>query len=278
MTEPSNIGPYQILRKIAESPHHELFEARSLQEPQSSLVAVKLCRLNSDYSLALSRFERELQVSGQLSNSHAVRIIEIGSIEQTRPYLAMELLIGRNVADWIYQSGPLSEQDAISVLLEVCEYLVELDRLGFVHCDLKPQNLFVLSEPKGSSRIKVLDLGICKSLHEPPPQLLKNISGSPHYMSPEAIRSPDKIDTRSDIYSLGCSAFHMVTGATPFAGNNPLQICSMQLKQQPRSFEEFGCQVSQSLQSLILQCMNKNPDERPASCIALLNALSILRK
>ncbi len=273
MTEPSYIGPYQILRKIAESPHHELFEARSLQEPQSSRVAVKLCRLNGDNSLALSRFERELQVSGQLTNSHAVRAIEIGLIEQTRPYLAMELLIGRNVAEWIHQAGPLSEQDAISVLVEVCEYLVELHRLGFIHCDLKPQNLFVLSEPMGNSRIKVLDLGICKSLHEPPPQLLKNISGSPHYMSPEAIRSPDKIDTRSDIYSLGCSAFHMVTGATPFTGNNPLQICSMQLKQQPRSFEEFGCQVSQSLQSLILQCMNKNPDERPASCIDLQEVL-----
>lgn len=275
MTQPSSIGPYQIFRKIAESPHHDLFEARPLHA--QSRVAVKLCCLNGDYSLARSRFERELQVSGQLINSHAVLAIETGSIEGARPYLAMELLVGRNMADWMHQAGPLSEQDAISALMEVCEYLVELHRLGFVHCDLKPQNLFVLSEPVGGLRIKVLDLGICKSLHGPLPQLRKNISGSPHYMSPEAILSPDRIDTRSDIYSLGCSAFHMVTGSTPFIGNNPLQICSMHLKQQPRSFEEFGCQVSQSLQSLILQCMNKNPDERPTSAIDLLEALSKLR-
>lgn len=270
-----HIGPYQILGKIAESAHHELLEARSLHD--QSLVAVKLCRRNGDYSLSRSRFERELQVSRQLTNSHAVRVIEIGSIEHARPYLVMELLVGSSVAEWIHKAGPISEQDTISVLSEVCEYLVELHRMGFVHCDLKPQNLFELSEPLGQSQIKVLDLGIGRSLHEPPPLLLKNISGSPHYMSPEAIQSPDKIDTRSDIYSLGCSAFHMVTGTTPYAGNNPLQICSMHLKQQPRSLEEFNCQVSQTLQSLILQCMNKNPDERPASSIDLLEVLSELR-
>ncbi len=275
MTEPSYIGPYQILRKIAESSLHELFEAGSLHAETS--VAIKLCRSNSDFPLARSRFERELEVSTQLANCHAVRAFEVGSIEHGRPYLAMELLAGRSVADWIHQAGPLSEQDTVSVLGEVCEYLVELHGLGFVHCDLKPQNLFVLSEPLVSSRIKVLDLGICKSLHESYPQLPKNISGSPHYMSPEAIRSPETLDHRSDIYSLGCTAYHMIAGTTPFAGNNPLQICSMQLKQQPRTFEELGCLVSESLQSLIFQCLEKNPENRPASSQDLLEALSKLR-
>ncbi len=275
MTEPSYIGSYQVQRKIAESPLHELFEA-SLQHAKSS-VAVKLCRSNGDYPLARGRFEREWEVSGQLTNCHAVRAFEIGSIEQGRPYLAMELLTGCSVADWVYQAGPLSEQDTVSVFCEVCEYLVELHRLGFVHCDLKPQNLFILSEPLSSSRIKVLDLGICKPFHESYPQLPKNISGSPHYMSPEAILSPEKIDHRCDIYSFGCTAYHMIAGTPLFAGNNPLQICSMQLKQQPRSFEELGHQVSRSLKSLIFQCLEKKPENRPASSRDLLEALSQLR-
>ncbi|MEZ4301844.1 MAG: protein kinase, partial [Polyangiaceae bacterium] len=164
------------------------------------------------------RFEREAKAAAFLQSPHVVNVLDYG-VDEGLAYIAMELLVGEDLEDRLYRVGRLSMEETLSILRQASRALRRAQDLGIVHRDLKPQNLYLSKVDEGEEVLKILDFGIAK---ETGPTLLAKgpntgqIIGSPHYMSPEAVRGARDVDFRSDLWSLAVIVFQCVTGKLPF--------------------------------------------------------------
>ena len=164
------------------------------------------------------RFEREAKAAALLGSPHVVNVQDYG-VDDGLAYIVMELLVGEDLEDRIYRMGRIPLDQVLTILVQTSKALRRAQDLGIVHRDIKPQNLFIAQSDDGDETVKVLDFGIAK---ETGPTLLAKgtntgqIIGSPHYMSPEAVRGVRDIDHRSDLWSLGVITFQAVTGRLPF--------------------------------------------------------------
>ena len=195
-------------------------------------VAIKLMRPDAG-PVWRRRFEQEARACSQIDN-----VYDFGELDDGTPFLAMELLEGRDLADKIYSDGPLSAAEAIDYGLQVCEALGAAHALGIVHRDVKPANLFLPQRPDGSACIKLLDFGISK--HPPEGNVPGSLTGthallgSPQFMSPEQLASSRSVDARTDIWSLGVTLFELMTLDYPFAGGSLAEICTAIMRDEPR--------------------------------------------
>ena len=189
-------------------------------------VAVKLMRGAAAIDrTAKERFLREARASLALSSEHVAKVLDAGTLPGGEPFIVMEYLAGRDLADMLRQNGPLPIPDAVGAVLQACEAIAEAHEVGIVHRDLKPSNLFAVQSMDGVSTIKVLDFGISKmasalSAHEPGLTASGSTMGSPGYMSPEQVRSSKDVDGRSDIWALGVILYELITGTNPFVGES----------------------------------------------------------
>jgi serine/threonine protein kinase len=213
------------------------------------------------------RLQVEAQAIARISHPNIVGIANLGMHEGRLPFYVMDLLEGENLAD-ILSRGPLSLAEALPIFIEICAGLGYAHRKGIVHRDIKPGNIFILSKPDHSGRVKLVDFGIAKlsGLKNPGEQALTSMGevfGSPLYMSPEQCEGK-KIDARSDIYSLGCTFFEVLTGITPFRGKNPVQTMLMHQKQPPPllSSASKGKVVSEAMENVITTMLAKKPMDR----------------
>jgi eukaryotic-like serine/threonine-protein kinase len=183
-------------------------------------VALKLLRTR-DPSLA-TRLAREARAVAELRGEHVARMLDAGILEDGAPYLAMELLAGRDLGAYLVERGPLSVGEACACILHACEGLAEAHARGIVHRDLKPRNLFRTHRVDGRPIVKVLDFGIAKRLD---PGVLAgsgvltragDIVGSPAYMAPESLKGFPQSDARADVWSLGVVAYELLTTRLPF--------------------------------------------------------------
>lgn len=214
------------------------------------------------------RLQVEAQAIARISHPNIVGISNLGMHEGRLPFYVMDLLEGENLAD-ILTRGPLSLAEALPIFLEICAGLGYAHRKGIVHRDIKPGNIFVLSKPDQSgARVKLVDFGIAKlsGLKNQGEQALTSMGevfGSPLYMSPEQCEGK-RIDARSDIYSLGCTFFEILTGVTPFRGKSPVQTMLMHQKQPPPllSAASKGKVVSEAMENVITIMLAKQPMDR----------------
>ncbi|MBL9108011.1 MAG: serine/threonine protein kinase, partial [Myxococcales bacterium] len=183
-------------------------------------VALKVLRTR-DPSLA-SRLVREARAVAELRGEHVARMLDAGILEDGAPYLAMELLAGRDLGAYLVERGPLSVGEACACILHACEGLAEAHARGIVHRDIKPRNLFLTQRVDGRPIVKVLDFGIAKRLG---PGVVSasgaltragEIVGSPAYMAPEGLKGFPEGDARADVWSLGVVAYELLTGRLPF--------------------------------------------------------------
>ena len=164
------------------------------------------------------RFEREAKAAALLQSPNVVNVQDYG-VDEGLAYIVMELLVGEDLCDRIHRLGRLPLEDMLPILVQTSKALRRAQDLGIVHRDIKPQNLFIAETDDGEETVKILDFGIAK---ETGPTLLAKgtntgqIIGSPHYMSPEAVRGARDIDHRSDLWSLGVIVFEAITGRLPF--------------------------------------------------------------
>ena len=164
------------------------------------------------------RFEREAKAAALLQSPHVVNVQDYG-VDEGLAYIVMELLVGEDLCDRLGRVGRLPLEDVLTLLLQTSKALRRAQDLGIVHRDIKPQNLFIAEADDGEETVKILDFGIAK---ETGPTLLAKgtntgqIIGSPHYMSPEAVRGARDIDHRSDLWSLAVIVFEAITGRLPF--------------------------------------------------------------
>jgi eukaryotic-like serine/threonine-protein kinase len=271
-------GKYKVEWVLGKGGMGYVVAARHQQLDQQVAIKILMPELcESDDSVA--RFLREGRAAASIQNEHVARVLDVGTLEDGAPYMVMEFLEGRDLAHEL-EDGTLPVTDAVGHVLQACEALAEAHALGIVHRDLKPANLFRARRPDGSALIKVLDFGISKALptvgdgaslvHSTETQVLV---GSPHYMSPEQVRSPKTVDARSDIWSLGITLFELLAGSPPFLSDNFMSILTAVVADEPMEIRSVREDVPIGLQDVILKCLEKKASARYANVVELAEAL-----
>lgn len=268
------LGQYALDDKIGEGEFGAVYRAHHalMRRP----VAVKLLhteKLNLDSS---ARFEREVQLTSQLTHPNTITVYDYGRTPEGIFYYAMEYLDGLTLNQLVKRYGAQPEGRVISILRQVCGSLAEAHAIGLVHRDIKPANIFLTQRGGVADFVKVLDFGLVKSLDAESVELTMGAAtlGTPLYMSPEAVLQPNAVDARSDLYSLGAVGYFLVTGEPLFNGLALGEVLLHQVKEMPmRPSERLGKPVSRDLEELLMRCLAKDPAARPVNARELDEAL-----
>jgi len=269
------LGQYRLKKKIGEGGMGKVYLAKHamLRRP----TAIKLIRSDESEGQHIARFEREVQMTSSLTHPNTISIYDYGVTPEGVFYYAMELLRGYDLGQVVAESGPLPEARVIHTLRQACGSLSEAHALGLIHRDIKPANIMLCEQGGVFDFVKVLDFGLVRHVEQSESVALtqaESITGTPLYLSPEQIVSPDKLDERSDIYALGAVGYYLLTGEPVFTGYTPLEVCSQHISTQPESpSSRSGRQITPDLEALILKCLAKDRDDRPASAEALMQSL-----
>jgi tRNA A-37 threonylcarbamoyl transferase component Bud32 len=228
-------------------------------------VAVKFLhpRLAADPE-SRERFLREAKATSRIKNEHVVRIIDVGATNDGLPYMVMDLLEGNDLAD-VVARGPLAMSDAVDYVLQACEALVEAHAVGIIHRDIKPSNLWLTRRSDGTALVKVLDFGISKLSPSGVDSKLTETSavfGSPTYMSPEQIRSSKKVDSGTDVWSLGVVLHELLTQRLPFEAETSAGVLAGISADPPIKLRSVWRDAPPELEGAILACLEKDVGRR----------------
>ncbi len=268
------VGPYVLLQEIGRGANGMVYRARHslLRRP----VAIKLLSPEMTNETTAARFEHEVQMTSQLTHPNTVSIYDYGRTPEGLFYYAMEYLTGINLDNLVRQFGPQPEGRVIHILRQLCGSLAEAHQIGLIHRDIKPANIVLTRRGGLCDVVKVLDFGLVKTRlsGRVDKALEKAIVGTPHFISPEAVQDPAKVDARSDLYSVGAVGFWLLTGQTLFDSDNVSQLLEQQVNAAPNSpSERLGRGISGDLEALVVQCLAKAPEDRPANARQLEQAL-----
>lgn len=261
------IGPYKLIRQLGSGGMGVVWEA--IESASGRHVALKL--LNRETNLepaSAQRFEREARLAAQVSHPHVTFIFGAGHHEG-QPYIAMELMPGRTLADELEESGALPIQRAVDYILDVIEGLKAAHRMGVIHRDIKPSNCFVEQD----GRIKIGDFGLSKSMDKADVNLTQSgtFMGTPSYSAPEQVRG-EALDARTDIYSLGATLYCLLTGQPPFVGD-AMSVTAQIVTDPPKPAREHRPEIPADLDAVIMRCLEKDPQKRFESLEKLRAAL-----
>lgn len=268
-------GKYRVERVIGRGGMGVVVAARHVQ--LGSTVAIKLFAPDgwAPDDPAAERFAREARTAVRLRSEKSARVLDVDSLPDGTPFIVMEYLVGKDLGTVLAERGALPEAEAVGYILQSCEAVAEAHALGIVHRDLKPQNLFLTEASDGSPMVKVLDFGVAK-WNEPSASVLTitaKAMGTPAYMSPEQMRTPKEVDARSDVWSLGVCLYELLTGVLPFQAETVQAVCAVVLTETPRALREVRPELSPDVAAVVMQCLEKRPQNRYQSVIELAEAL-----
>ncbi|HEY9685133.1 MAG TPA: protein kinase [Oculatellaceae cyanobacterium] len=227
---------------------------------------------------AIIRFQKEAQMSGQLNHPNLVRATDFGVINGDQPFLVMDLVDGPALDLLLKTRGVLSVSDVSSIMRPVCLALEYAHEKGLVHRDIKPGNIMLDGHSEASlGTPKVVDFGIAKLLQDTGLNLTRTgeVFGTPLYMSPEQCAG-HSVDARSDIYSLGCVLYELLTGAPPFRGAGVVETVSMHMYSKPLSLREasLGRPIPDAYEYIVQKMLSKDPADRYQNCGQLFQDLT----
>jgi serine/threonine-protein kinase len=262
---------FYVLRRLGRGAMAEVYLAQQVSLDRQ--VALKV--LNADLALDpnyVRRFHHEARAAAALVHGAIVQIYEVGEQDGVH-YIAQEYVAGRNLGEVIRSSGSLAPSLTLDILRQVTSALHKAASQGIVHRDVKPENIILAR----SGEVKVADFGLARVQGDGRANLTQIgvTMGTPLYMSPEQIEGRE-LDARSDIYSLGITAYHMLAGAPPFAGDSPLAVALQHLNQPPAPLITRRPGIPGRLAEIIERMMAKRPEERYSDPAALANELHIL--
>jgi serine/threonine protein kinase len=273
------LGQYALDDKIGEGAFGAVYRAHHalMRRP----VAVKLLQTDKMNQTSAARFEREVQMTGQLTHPNTIALYDYGRTPEGIFYYAMEFLEGLTLDRLVKQYGAQPEGRVIAILRQVCGSLAEAHAIGLVHRDIKPANVFLTQRGGVPDFVKVLDFGLAKARDTQAGAELTMAEatlGTPLYMSPEAVEHSNDVDARSDLYSLGAVGYFLVTGNVLFDCLTLGEVLMHQVKDLPvRPSERLGKPVSPDLEELLMRCLAKKPASRPATARELDDALARCR-
>ena len=282
MTEPGlrvgeRLGVLRLERRIGEGGMGTVYEASNLLLGRREAVKLVLPELARNPDLR-ARFRREAEIAHSLENEHIVRVKEYGSATDGTPYLVMDLLEGLSLRALLDQQGPLPVARTLELVLQACQGLrvAHEHRPAIVHRDVKPENLFICRGAYGTECLKILDFGIAKLMESTEVEPLTrtgNLCGTPHYMSPEQVRSPKTIDQRTDVYALGVVLYEALSGAKPHPGDSYNEILSHVLLKDPIPLDSFRADLAPPLVKLVHRAIESDVSKRFQSVAELAKAL-----
>jgi serine/threonine-protein kinase len=253
------LGGFEVLDLIGQGGMGSVYLARQISMDRTVALKILSPQLAKDQKY-LERFFREARMSAVLNNVHIVQGIDVGEAEGFY-YFAMEYVEGPTLAEILQERGRLSEQDALRVLLQVATALEHAHDRGLVHRDIKPANIIFSTKDKV---VKLADLGLAKRSVEQTADLTHHghLVGTPYYMAPELVRGEAEADVRTDLYSLGATAYHMVTGKPPFEGNTPAEILVKHISEPLIPPDQVNLLLSPGACEVIEKMMAKEPKDR----------------
>lgn len=241
-------------------------------------TAIKLLKSENVSPSAVERFEHEVKITCQLNNPHTIAIYDYGRTPEGVFYYAMEYLDGINLQSLVDRYGPQPAGRVVQILKQICSSLYEAHTLGLVHRDIKPANIMLNRRGGECDVVKVLDFGLVRSLEEDANgENNKTMSGTPMYMSPEAIQNPKSIDVRSDIYSLGAVGYFLLTGHSLFQATSLGELFQHHIDSVPMPpSERIGIAIDPQLEGAIMACLEKNRANRPQTAKDLALKLELV--
>jgi hypothetical protein len=263
------LGHYAILRALGAGGMGAVYEAQDLESGRR--VALKVLSHTLDSPDARERFFREGRLAASINHPNSVYIFGTEEIGGT-PVIAMELVGGGTLQDRVRARGPLPIGEAVDCVLQIIEGLAAAQRIGILHRDIKPSNCYVGED----GTVKVGDFGLSISTAvrtEPALTATGAFLGTPAFCSPEQLRG-EELNARSDMYSVGATLFYLLTGRTPFATPNMVQLLATVLEQRAPSPRQFRPEVPQALAKAVLRCLEKQPGERFKNYADLARALA----
>jgi serine/threonine-protein kinase len=272
------LGQYTLDERIGEGAMGVVYRARHalLKRP----TAVKVLRPERASEIDVARFEREVQLTSQLTHPNTVKVYDYGRTEDGLLYYAMELVDGASLQDVVTVGGPQPIGRVIRILLHVASALAEAHDIGLIHRDIKPANILLCFQGGEPDVAKVVDFGLARKLaRESGPALTMSnaLLGTPLYLAPEAIKAPDTLDGRGDIYALGAVGYFLVTGSDVFDAASVIAVCADHLYQRPESpSKRLGATIPAEVEDLIMTCLRKDPNDRWPDAHALEAALGAL--
>lgn len=261
------LGPYQIISPLGEGGMAAVFKA--YQPSMDRYVALKvLPRHFANDPEFIGRFSQEAKVIANLQHPHILPVHDFGEADGYT-YLTMRFIEGGTLADWLKENGPLSLEKIRSIITQVGGALAYAHAQGVIHRDIKPSNILV--DPWGNCLLT--DFGLAK-MAESTSHLTQTggILGTPAYMSPEQGLGK-KIDSRSDIYSLGVVLYQMAIGRLPYQAETPMAVVIKHIHDPLPPPSQFKPDLPEALERVILKALAKNPDDRFATAVAMVNAL-----
>ncbi|MCX6906910.1 MAG: SUMF1/EgtB/PvdO family nonheme iron enzyme, partial [Verrucomicrobia bacterium] len=261
---------YEIISQLGRGGMGLVYKARQPKLDRIAALKILASDLASDPDF-VARFKREAAAAANLSHPNIVQVYSAGESEGTH-YIAMEFVDGETVKQHIESQGRLDPREAIAITVFVAEALqYGWNKARLIHRDIKPDNIFLSK----SGEVKVGDLGLAKTVGGATTNLTQTgtMMGSPHYISPEQARGASDIDFRTDIYSLGCTLYHMLTGRPPYDGPDPLSVITKHVNDPPPAIFKTWPACPVPLALVLGKMIAKRPHERPASYEDLIEQL-----
>ncbi|MBU6454705.1 MAG: protein kinase [Cyanobacteria bacterium REEB67] len=258
-------GAYEIIKMIGRGGMGEVYlaEHRTLKKN----CALKLIPPEQVTEVGWHRFQQEAKAFAKLDHVNLVKVSDLGIHEGCLPFYAMELVVGKTLADMLAGDGPMGIKTALEIFTQVCDGVAYAHRVGIIHRDIKPANIMVVKNASGKTTVKILDFGLAKLTQQDRERQsmtsMGDVFGSPYYMSPEQCAG-HKVDNRSDIYSIGCTLFECLTGRPPFDGHSSVAIIFSHQEADPPSLTEAtnGHFFPKPIETVMEKLLRKDPDER----------------
>jgi serine/threonine-protein kinase len=261
----THIGQYKIVRTLGAGGMGTVYLGEHLLLGRRAAIKTLLPALSIHREI-VDRFFNEARAISAISDPGVVQIFDFGYHVDGTAYIVMELLEGENLGTRLDRLGKLSLIDALRLTRMIASSLYAAHDRGIIHRDLKPGNVFVIrdGEAQGGERSKILDFGICKLQNNQDASTTQTgvMLGTPVYMSPEQCRGSSEVDARSDIYSVGCVLFHMLTGRTPFDCESIGDFIACHLKEDPQAPSELEPSLPPAVDAIVMRCLAKNPEDR----------------
>jgi serine/threonine protein kinase len=270
---------FRIVERIGAGGMGAVYRAEQPEMNRSVAIKILHPKYLSRQDL-VSRFRREARAMSHLSHPNTARVFLYGQLEDGACYFVMEHLVGRNLAQEVRASGPMSIERAIPIMVQVCGALEEAHRAGIIHRDLKPENIFLTTQGGIEDFPKVLDFGLAKVTEKqmrPGSMMLTRegmVFGTPEFMSPEQAQG-NPLDARSDLYSLGVILYELLTGKLPFDAKHSMEFIKHQVSTPPIPISERvpGLTFPRPIEAVMEKALAKDPNRRFASAAEMGEAL-----
>ena len=282
LAKAQRMGSYKLESRLGTGGMGEVWLAkhRFLARPAAvKLISPETLHQNTEMQrIALARFEREAQTTAAMRSPHTIQLYDFGIAQSGAFYYVMEYLDGLDLDELVKQHGPVPPNRLAFLLAQACDSLGEAHERGLIHRDVKPANIYVCRYGRSDDFVKILDFGLVKSDSDKDQDVGLTadgtVSGTPAFVAPEQVLGEDT-DGRSDIYSLGCTAYWALTGKYVFQGNTAMATVMMHVNTPPKPPSECGVQtIPPALDAIVMACLEKDPANRPQSADLLAEMLN----